>query len=118
MPHDFHLSQTAPVVPMTSSKHILEHGVCDGALARYDATPAAADFSHIFSHAFLHTQTSLPATQLPLKYSQWEDALARAQDLPLSVQDQSAGAEAWRQNLRNVRFFRSSLHSDLLSNVS
>lgn len=117
MPHDFHLSQTASVRSTTTGKHIPERGVCDAAQPSYDATPAAADFSHIFSHAFLHTQTSLPATQLPPKYSQWEDALARAQDLPLSVQDQSAGAEAWRQNLRNVRYFRSSSHSDLLSNV-
>lgn len=117
MPDDFNLSQTASVASTMTDKHILKHSVCDGASPGYDATPAAADFSHIFSHAFLHTETSLPATQLPWRYSQWEDALARAQDLPLSVKDASAGAETWRQHLRDVRYFCSLFHSHALNNV-
>lgn len=103
MPHEFHVLSPPMSSTTITPKILVEHGPTTSPPITYDAISAAADFSHIFSHTFLHTQTSLPATQLPTIYSCWEEALLCAQDLPLSIQDASPGAEAWRQGIKDVR---------------
>lgn len=107
MPHDFHiLPLSVSLTPMArmTFKSGVDHLVFDVTPPNTpQVAPAAKDFSHIFTHAFLYAQTSLPATRLPPLFSPWEDALVYARSLPLALRDASPGAEAWRKYIRNVR---------------
>ncbi|KAI0052088.1 Indoleamine 2,3-dioxygenase [Auriscalpium vulgare] len=83
--------------PNTSSRH------------QHETVPAAADYSSIFDHGFhkILNGAGPPPEHLEPQYAQWEAALGKACDLPLTIQDASEGAQDWRRSIRDMSIISS-----------